>query len=47
MDFIITIFGYLGVIFQFLLVICVPFLFLWFVYQGVIKPFISLFHKKA
>ena len=47
MDLIVTIIGYLGVIIQFLLVICVPFLFLWLIYQGAIKPFIELFRKKA
>lgn len=46
MDSIITIIGYLGVIIQYLLVICVPFLLLWLVYQGVIKPLIALFRKK-
>lgn len=46
MDSIITIIGYLGVIIQYLLVICVPFLLFWFVYQGVIKPLIALFRKK-
>ena len=46
MDPIITIIGYLGVIIQYLLVICVPFLLLWLVYQGVIKPLIALFRKK-
>lgn len=47
MDLIVTIIGYLGVIIQFLLVISVPFLLLWFIYQGAIKPFIELFRKKA
>lgn len=47
MGLIVTIIGYLGVIIQFLLVISVPFLFFWFIYQGAIKPFIELFRKKA
>lgn len=47
MDLIVTIIGYFGVIIQFLLVISIPLLFLWFIYQGVIKPLIELFRKKA
>lgn len=45
MDLIITIIGYLGVIIQWVLCLFVPILLLWFIYEGVIKPFIALFRK--
>jgi hypothetical protein len=47
MDLIITIIGYISIVILFILYIFFPFLFLWFIYQGVIKPFIELFRKKA
>lgn len=45
METIIIAIGYLVLVLQYIAYMLAPILFLWFFYNGVIKPFIELFRK--